>query len=146
MGQYLYSLIAASVFISVICALSPGGETTKTGRFVAFIGALVIGLCMLGPIPGILETNGQVPTLDELSPSEGQEVSTAEYYANSAGMALESIYGTKADNIRVRVTLTEEKKVRKIELILREPQGYSLEEAGDVLSQILETTVEVREE
>lgn len=146
MGQYLYTLIAAAVFVAVITALSPGGEATKTGRFVAFVGALVIGLCMLGPLPGLLETKQSDIFVKEPSFDEENDDCIAEYYANSAGMALESIFGTDSDEIKARVSLTNEGRAEKIELILKEPQGYSLEEAGELLSQILETTVLVREE
>ena len=50
MANYLFSIVAASVFVAVLCAAAPDGE--GVGKFVAFVGALTVALVALSPLAG----------------------------------------------------------------------------------------------
>ncbi|MBE6588488.1 MAG: hypothetical protein E7647_08790 [Ruminococcaceae bacterium] len=146
MGEYVYTLICAAICTAVLLALSPEGDGGKTGKYVAFVGALVIAVTMLAPIPGIL-SEAETDSFDELIPKPQSAVSeSGRYYANGAATVLCEMYGIKRQAITARVTESDSGETEKITLIIKDEVTFSTKEAGKLLSQIFEKEIEVMAE
>lgn len=144
MGQYIYTVAVGAIFSAVIVFFCPGGEGGKFSKYVAFAGALTLLIVMLSPIPGFFEKEHAEWNADT-SKAESSNENKAEYYANSAGMALSEIYGTPLSDITASVIISDDGELKKIELHIKGDPVYSIKEAGSALSDILGVETEVRE-
>lgn len=145
MGEYVYTIVCAAVCTAVIICLSPDGEGGSIGKYVAFAGAIVMALTMLSPLSELLQgISGYKFDLDtgleaEVAGKEG------EYYAESAGTVLSSLYGMDRSKISARITEGEGGELLKITLIVNECD-FNKEEASGLLSEIYDITVEIEED
>lgn len=142
MGEYVYTLICAAVFVAVIIALTPKNNTLS--KYVAFAGALIMALVMLGPVASYL-VKADIPQREESEPEKQTGTENYRFYAQSAGMALCEIYGTNAEELTARVECKDNGTIESITLLVKGNVTYDTEEAGDILSEIYEKNIRVEQ-
>ncbi len=147
MGNYIYTIIVAGIFVAVIILLSPDGQTGKVGKYISFIGALAVALVILSPLPKFLFENDIVNIPDSYTGGiiTGGETAKGEYLASLAGMTLSEIYGTDIENVKAYVYCNDSGEIEKIILSVKEETFYDKKEAGEVLSEICDVKIEVEE-
>lgn len=147
MGNYIYSIVVAGIFASVILLLSPDGQNGKTGRYISFIGAVFVALVILSPLPDLFFENDILSIDASVAETKASEGGSAkgEYFANLSGMTLSEIYGTDINDIKAYVYCKDSGEMEKILLSVYGNVLYDCHEAGEVLSEICGVKVEVEE-
>ena len=143
MGEYLYTVVCAAVCTAVMISLSPDGESGNMGKYVAFAGAVVMALVMLAPLSEFLENVSGFEIKTEVIEKEGSK-REGEYYAESAGTVLSSLYGAERSKITARITEGEDGELLKITMIVKD-LSLDKEEASKLLSDIYGIKIEIEE-
>ncbi len=151
MANYLLSVVAASVFVAVLCAAAPEGESM--GKFVGFSGALIVALIALSPLSGgvdewldSLEVQWDMDT--QQSPAEYQAQS-AQYLAYNVALTMSEIYSLEIGDISVAVYPDENQEAfaaEKVCITLPAATQIDSEKAAETLSGLFSCTVSVQNE
>lgn len=149
MANYLFSIVAASVFVAVICAAAPDGE--GVGKFVGFAGALTVALVALSPLAGGVDEwmdNIQKEWETETGQSSEQDMEqNAKYLAYNIALTTSEIYNLALEDISVFVYPSEDQETFAAdEVRITLPVGVQIdtENASDTLSQLFSCTVLVQ--
>ena len=148
MANYLFSIVAASVFVAVLCAAAPDGE--GVGKFVAFVGALTVALVALSPLAGGVDA--WMEGMETEWGSEVQDTSTqdeeqsAKYFAYNIAVTASEIYGLKIQDVSVSVYPAKDVQTftpKAVHVAL--PAGTSLDtaEASQTLSKLFSCAISV---
>lgn len=144
MGEYLYTVVLASVFICVILCLSPDGDGGKVGRYVAFIGALVIAAVLFKPLSGFIsEGVSDLESTSFQTTADIGEEETGEYMAKSVGTAFSKIYNVPLSNIRAKVAFSDSGELQRIILTVDTKGNANWDEAEKILSDVYKASVEI---
>lgn len=148
MANYLFSVVAAAVFVAFICAAAPEGK--GVGKFVGFTGALIIGLIALSPLAGGvdewmkgLDTDWEGESQISAEESAAQ---SAEYLAYSIAQTLTEIYGLELEDISVLVypkENTDAFAVEEVQVFLPTETKIDTAGAADTLTKLFSCTVSV---
>ena len=115
MKEYLLTVVAASLAVSVIGILSPAGEKGGLGKHVGLVSALILVCLIASPIKGALEmlrgwADGEIPVLDELPVIDYGELSVAEndaaskrYFTNVLTERIASQFSLDSETVRCAV-------------------------------------------
>lgn len=148
MANYLFSIVAASVFVAVLCAAAPDGE--GVGKFVAFAGALTVALVALSPLAGGVDA--WVDGIRSEWGSELQDTSiqdeeqSAKYLAYNIAMTASEIYGLELQDVSVSVCPAKDVQTFTPEAVqIALPAGTSLDtdEASETLSKLFSCAISV---
>lgn len=131
--------------ICTVLLLSPDGEKGSIGKALSFIGALILVLVMIGPLPSVLKSKISIPKSENEYTYEGEE-NTAAYYGNMVGRTLMAMYGCEASDIRVRVLYTDDGEIELLTLYVSNAAVADDKEAGQTLSSIYGINIEVETE
>ena len=149
MANYLFSIVAAAVFVAVICAAAPEGE--GIGKFVGFAGALIVALIALSPLVGNAdEWIAGIQTewkAGEQSSSEESIAQSAEYLAYNIALTVSEIYELELQDISVSVYPAEDTDTFAAdEVRVTLPAGTIIdtESAADTLTKLFSCTVSVQ--
>ena len=148
MANYLFSIVAASVFVAVLCAAAPDGE--GVGKFVAFAGALTVALVALSPLAGGVDAwmDGiRSEWGSELQDSSTQdEEQSAKYLAYNIAVTASEIYSLEIQDVSVSVYPAKDVQTFTPEAVhVALPAGTSLDtgEASQTLSKLFSCTISV---
>lgn len=148
MANYLFSIVAASVFVAVLCAAAPDGE--GVGKFVAFVGALTVALVALFPL-----TDGVDAWMDGARSewkSELQDTSTqneeqsAKYLAYNIAVMASEIYGLEIQDVSVSVYPAKDVQIftpEAVYVVLSAGTLLDTGEASQTLSKLFSCTISV---
>lgn len=148
MANYLFSMVAAAVFVAVICAAAPEGE--GIGKFVGFAGALIIALIALSPLVGDMDEwiDGiQTEWKAGEQSSEENIAQSAEYLAYNIALTVSEIYELELQDISVSVYPAENTDTFAAdEVRVTLPAGTIIdtESAADTLTKLFSCTVSVQ--
>ena len=148
MAGYLLAIIAAAVFVSVICMIAPEGE--GIGKYIGFAGALAVVLLALSPLSGGTEEwVNNAKELWELTENMSTVQSTeknAEQLAYEVALTAAKIYDVSPSEITVAVSAAGNTDTFVAEEITVTLQGKSLVEtkaASETLTQLFSCPVQV---
>lgn len=151
MANYLFSIVAASVFVAVLCAAAP--EEEGLGKFVAFAGALTVALIALSPLAGCMDEwidKVQTEWGSGLQNANGKDdEQSAEYFAYSIAATAAEIYDMEIENISVSVYPAKDEKSfvpDKVCVVLPTGTHIDTEDASQTLSNLFSCTVLVETE
>ena len=136
MGQFLYSLAAASVIVAVVCIL--GGKYEKP---IGFIGALVLAVLIIAPLRDIAVSDKEIT---EPEYTEGFESKSCEYWAMSVSRTIEEIYSVKP--VSARVTESDDGEIISVEIMIPDKDKLDFEEAQKVLFEVYGFEIIIGEE
>jgi len=146
MGGYVYTVACVALLVAVTAFLSPDGESGKTGKYIGFIGSLVVMVAILSPIPGLLS---EAPGLSGKTEIETVEKSTeeevCEYYARRISLTYCDIYKTDPSLVLVRVLCGDSGEVKAAELTVMGDISHSTQEAENILGSIFEINITIKE-
>ena len=149
MTNYLFAIVAAAVFVSVICALAPEGD--GIGKYIGFAGALVVVLLALSP----LSAGAQAWAEDALSMWEVSEEATAapgadryaEMFAYQIAATTAELYELPLREITVSVIATEDTgeafTPNAVTVVLQRNSQADTKAASDTLSRLFSCPVQV---
>ncbi|MCI8611555.1 MAG: hypothetical protein HFE66_06525 [Clostridiales bacterium] len=151
MANYLLSIVAASIFVAVLCAAAP--EEEGIGKFVGFAGALIVALIALSPLTGGIEEwmdglETQWNMDEQQSPAEMQAQS-AQYLAYNIALTMSELYTLEMEDISVTVypkDNLESFAAEKVCVTLPASTKIDTEKASDTLSKLFSCTVMVQNE
>ncbi len=148
MANYLFSIVAASVFVAVLCAAAPDGE--GVGKFVAFAGALTVALVALSPLAGGVDAwmDGiRSEWGSELQDSSTQdEEQSAKYLAYNIAMTASEIYSLELLDVSVSVYPAKDVQAftpEAVHIVLPAETSIDTGEASQTLSKLFSCTISV---
>ncbi len=151
MANYLLSVVAASIFVAVLCAAAP--EEEGVGKFVGFAGALIVALIALSPLTGgIDEWMDSLETqwnMDEQQSPEDYQAQSAQYLAYNIALTMSELYSLEIGDISVTVypeDNSESFAAEKVCVTLPASIKIDAKKASDTLSKLFSCTVMVQNE
>ncbi|MBQ4066101.1 MAG: hypothetical protein IJD22_00525 [Clostridia bacterium] len=144
MGEYVYSVALGAVLVSVILCLSPDGENGRLGRFIAFIGALVMSVILLLPLAdGLSGLDAELEGEESFGvESELGLRERGEYIARGAGAALQSIYGISYDKMSAYAEFSDAGELERV-VITVYGECPDEHEAEKMLRDVFDAPIEI---
>ena len=115
MKEYLLTVIAASLAVSVVGILSPSGEKGGISKHVGLVSALVLVCVVISPVKSVLETlrgwsEGDVPIYGEMSEEDyldlintQNDAASKKYFTQMLTERLQTQFALKDGTVRCSV-------------------------------------------
>ena len=140
MGEYVYTVICASICTAIIIGLSPDGEE-GIGKYIAFAAALVTALSMISPLSGILKSADL--ELD-IKQNEKADLKGYEYYAEGAATVVTTLYGVERSDLSAKITESDSGELKSLTLVVTDC-SFDCEKAERLLYDIYKINIEIEE-